>query len=128
VVIFNDPIPCERHAHKAIQMAIDMRDRVKELRTTWRKKGYDLDLGVGVSSGYATLGTMGFEGRMDYGTVGNLPTLASRLCAEAKGGQILTDQKTMSRLEDAFEAEPVEELNLKGIHRPVAAFNIIGIK
>jgi class 3 adenylate cyclase len=128
VVIFNDPIPCERHAHKAIEMAIDMRDRVKELRTTWRKKGYDLDLGVGVSSGYATLGTMGFEGRMDYGTVGNLPNLASRLCAEAKGGQILTDQKTMSRLEDAFEAQSVEELNLKGIHRPVAAFNIIGIK
>ena len=128
VVIFNDPILCERHAHKAIEMAIDMRDRVKELRTTWRKKGYDLDLGVGVSSGYATLGTMGFEGRMDYGTVGNLPNLASRLCAEAKGGQILTDQKTMSRLEDAFEAELIEELNLKGIHRPVAAFNIIGIK
>jgi adenylate cyclase len=128
VVIFNDPIPCERHAHKAIEMAIEMRDRVKELRTTWRKKGYDLDLGVGVSSGYATLGTMGFEGRMDYGTVGNLPNLASRLCAEAKGGQILTDQKTMSRLEDAFEAERIEELNLKGIHRPVVAFNIIGIK
>jgi adenylate cyclase len=128
VVIFNDPIPCERHAHKAIEMAIEMRDRVKELRTTWRKKGYDLDLGVGVSSGYATLGTMGFEGRMDYGTVGNLPNLASRLCAEAKGGQILTDQKTMSRLEDAFEAELIEELNLKGIHRPVVAFNIIGIK
>jgi class 3 adenylate cyclase len=71
---------------------------------------------------------MGFEGRMDYGTVGNLPNLASRLCAEAKGGQILTDQKTMSRLEDAFEAEPVDELNLKGIHRPVPAFNIMSSK
>src|SRR6185503_18018205 len=95
VVIFNDPILCEEHAHKAARMAIEMRDRVKELRTAWRKKGYDLDLGVGFVSGYATLGTMGFEGRMDYGTVGNLPNLASRLCAEAKGGQILTDQKTM---------------------------------
>jgi len=128
VVIFNDPILCEEHTHKATRMAIEMRDRVKELRTAWRKKGYDLDLGVGFSAGYATLGTMGFEGRMDYGTVGNLPNLAARLCAEAKGGQILTDQKTMSRLEDAFEAEAVDELNLKGIHRPVSAFNIVGMK
>src|SRR5882724_9184816 len=128
VVIFNDPIPCEDHVHKAAQMAIEMRDRVKELRTAWRKKGYDLDLGVGIAAGYATLGTMGFEGRMDYGTVGNLPNLAARLCAEAKGGQILTDQKTMSRLEEAFEAEPIQELNLKGISRPILAFNVTGAK
>jgi class 3 adenylate cyclase len=128
VVIFNDPILCEEHAHKATQMAIEMRDRVKELRTAWRKKGYDLDLGVGLAAGYATLGTMGFEGRMDYGTVGNLPNLAARLCAEAKGGQILTDQKTMSRLEETFDAEAIQELNLKGINRPVAAFNIIAHK
>jgi class 3 adenylate cyclase len=128
VVIFNDPIPCAEHTHKAARMALEMRDRMKDLRAAWRKKGYDLDLGVGFSAGYATLGTMGFEGRMDYGSVGNLPNLASRLCSEARGGQILTDQKTMSRIEDAFEAEKIEALNLKGIHRPVAAFNIIGSK
>ena len=128
VVIFNDPIPCEDHVYKAAQMAIEMRDRVKELRTAWRKKGYDLDLGVGFAAGYTTLGTIGFEGRMDYGTVGNLPNLAARLCAEAKGGQILTDQKTMSRLEDAFDAESIQELNLKGINRPVVAFNVIALK
>jgi class 3 adenylate cyclase len=128
VVIFNDPILCEDHSHRAARMAIEMRDRVRDLRTAWRKKGYDLDLGVGLATGYATLGTMGFEGRMDYGTVGNLPNLASRLCAEAKGGQILTEQKTMSRLEEAFAAEPIDALSLKGIHRPVSAFNIIGSK
>ena len=128
VVIFNDPIPCEDHAQKATGMALEMRDRVKELRTAWRKKGYDLDLGVGLAAGYATLGTMGFEGRMDYGTVGNLPNLAARLCAEAKGGQILTDQKTMSRLEENFDAEPIQELNLKGISRPILAFNITAHK
>jgi adenylate cyclase len=128
VVIFNDPIPCEAHTHRAAQMALEMRDRMKDLRASWRKKGYDLDLGVGFSAGYATLGTMGFEGRMDYGSVGNLPNLASRLCTEAKGGQILTDQKTMSRIDEAFEAERIEELKLKGIHRPVSAFNIIGTK
>jgi class 3 adenylate cyclase len=128
VVIFNDPIPCEDHVNKAARMAVEMRDRVKELRTAWRKKGYDLDLGVGFAAGYTTLGTIGFEGRMDYGTVGNLPNLAARLCAEAKGGQILTDQKTMSRLEEEFDAEPIQELNLKGINRPVAAFNVIALK
>jgi adenylate cyclase len=128
VIIFNDPISCEEHTHKAARMAIEMRDRVKDLRTGWRKKGYDLDLGVGFATGYATLGTMGFEGRMDYGTVGNLPNLAARLCAEAKGGQILTDQKTMSRLENAFSAESIQELNLKGINRPILAFNVTGAR
>jgi len=128
VIIFNDPISCEEHTHKAARMAIEMRDRVKDLRTGWRKKGYDLDLGVGFAAGYATLGTMGFEGRMDYGTVGNLPNLAARLCAEAKGGQILTDQKTMSRLENAFTAESIQELNLKGISRPILAFNVNGVR
>jgi class 3 adenylate cyclase len=128
VVIFNDPIACEDHTDKAARMAIAMRDSVKELRTGWRKKGYDLDLGVGLAAGYATLGTMGFKDRMDYGTVGNLPNLAARLCAEAKGGQILTDQKTMSRLEENFEAEAIEALTLKGISRPITAFNIIAAR
>ena len=113
---------------KAARMALEMRDRVKELRVAWLKMGYDLDLGVGMATGYATLGTVGFEGRMDYSTVGNLPNLAARLCAEAKGGQVLTDQKTMSRLESGFVAEPLPELNLKGINRSVRAFNIVGIK
>jgi adenylate cyclase len=116
------------HAQKAAMMALEMRDRVKELRAAWLKKGYDLDLGVGFATGYATLGTMGFEGRMDYGTVGNLPNLAARLCAEAKGGQILTDQKTMSRLENSCAAESIQELSLKGISRPILAFNVTGAK
>jgi class 3 adenylate cyclase len=128
VVIFNDPIRSDNHAEKAAKMALEMRDRVKELRVAWLKRGYDLDLGVGLAAGYATLGTMGFEGRMDYGTVGNLPNLAARLCAEAKGGQILTDQKTLSKIEDHFEAESLPELQLKGISRPVVAFNIVKAK
>jgi class 3 adenylate cyclase len=128
VVIFNDPILCENHVQRAAQMAIEMRDRVKDLRAAWLKKGYDLDLGVGLAAGYATLGTVGFESRMDYGTIGNVPNLAARMCAEAKGGQILTDRKTMSKLEDNFAAEPLEELHLKGISRPIMAFNIVNAK
>ena len=128
VIIFNDPIRYDDHCQKAVRMALEMRDRVKELRVAWSKQGYDLDLGVGLAAGYATLGTIGFEGRMDYGTVGNLPNLAARLCAEAKGGQILTDQKTMSKIEDLFESESLAELQLKGISRPVAAYNIVKSK
>jgi class 3 adenylate cyclase len=128
VIIFNDPIRYDDHCQKAVLMALEMRDRVKELRVAWSKQGYDLDLGVGLATGYATLGTIGFEGRMDYGTVGNLPNLAARLCSEAKGGQILTDQKTMGKIEDLFESESLAELQLKGIIRPVVAYNIVKAK
>jgi class 3 adenylate cyclase len=128
VVIFNDPLPCAEHGRKAVGMALEMRDRVQELRVSWTKKGYDLDLGVGLATGYATLGTIGFEGRMDYSSVGNLPNLAARMCAEARGGQVLTDQKTMSRLEDEFDSEAFEAVQLKGLSRPVRVFNIIGKK
>ena len=128
MVFFNDPIPCENHTEKAARMALEMRARAKGLRTGWLKKGYDLDLGIGLAAGYATLGNIGFEGRMDYGAVGNVTNLASRLCDEAKGSQILTNQKTFSKIEELFEAEPLEELQLKGFGRPVAAFNIVKLK
>ncbi len=128
MVFFNDPIPCEDHTQKAVEMAVEMRARAKELRTGWLKKGYELDLGVGFAAGYATMGNIGFEGRMDYGAVGNVTNLASRLCEEAKGGQILTNQRTLSKIEDFVEAEPLEELHLKGFGRPVAAFNIVKLK
>lgn len=125
MVFFNDPIPCEDHTERAVGMALEMRTSVEELRTGWLKKGYDLDLGVGLAAGFATLGNIGFEGRMDYGAVGNVTNLAARLCEEAKGGQILTNQKTLSKIEGCIEAEPLEELHLKGFGRPVAAFNIM---
>jgi len=125
MVFFNDPILCEDHTERAARMALEMHARVKGLRAGWLKKGYDLDLGIGLAAGYATLGNIGFEGRMDYGAVGNVTNLAARLCDEAKGGQVLTNQKTFSKIEEIFEAEPLEELQLKGFTRPVAAFNIV---
>jgi class 3 adenylate cyclase len=128
MVFFNDPIPQEDHTEKAVRMAMEMQARVKDLRQEWLKKSYDLDLGVGMASGYATLGTIGFEGRMDYGAVGNVTILASRLSSEAKGGQILTDQKTLSKIEDLVEAESLGELQLKGFGRPTAAFNVLKLK
>jgi adenylate cyclase len=128
MIFFNDPIPCADHTEKAVRMALDMQRKVEELRKDWLKGGYDLDLGIGLAAGYATLGNIGFEGRMDYGAIGNVTNLAARLCAEAKPRQVLTNQKTLSKIEHLVEIEPLEELQLKGVSRPVAAFNIVKLR
>jgi adenylate cyclase len=128
MVFFNDPFPTEDHTQKAVRMATEMQARVRELRPGWLKRGYDLHLGVGLAAGYATIGTIGFEGRMDYAAVGKVTILASRLSSEANGGQILTDQKTLAKVEHLVEAEPLGEVQLKGFGRPTAVFNIIGLK
>jgi len=124
MAFFNDPVPYEDHTRRAVCMALEMRDRMKALRLGWLKTGWDLDLGIGLAAGYAALGNIGFEGRLDYGTVGNVTNLASRLCEEAGGGQILTNQRTLSEIEAWVEAEPIAELKLRGFSRPVGAFNI----
>jgi class 3 adenylate cyclase len=128
MIFFNDPIPCADHTEKAVRMTIEMQARVQELRKAWFKNGYDLDLGIGLAAGYATIGNIGFEERMDYDAIGNVTNLAARLCGEAKGGQILTDRKTLSKIEELVEAEAPEELQLKGFTRPVAAYNLLRLR
>jgi adenylate cyclase len=128
MVFFNDPVPVENPAERAIRMAIAMRDSVRELRVKWKKRGVDLDLGVGIAQGYATIGAIGFEGRMDYGAIGTVTNLAARLCGEAKPGQVLVSQRMLGMVEDLVEAGEVGELSLKGFSKPVSAFNITGLK
>ena len=128
MIFFNDPIPCADHTEKAVRMALDMQSKVEDLRAEWLKRGYELDLGIGMAAGYATLGNIGFEGRMDYGAIGNVTNLAARLCSEAKARQILTNQRTLSKIENLVDYEPLEELQLKGVSRPVAAFSIVKLK
>jgi class 3 adenylate cyclase len=89
MIFFNDPVPMTDPEERAIRMALAMRDRVAELIVKWRKRGYELDFGVGIAQGYATIGAIGFEGRWDYGAIGTVTNLAARLCGEAKPGQIL---------------------------------------
>ena len=125
MVFFNAPNPCEQHTKKAVLMALEMRDRAKELRVAWLKQGYDLDLGIGLTAGYASVGNFGFEGRMDYGAVGKVTNLTYRLCAEAGGGQILTNQTTLNKVEGFVRAEPVAQLQLKGFPHPISTFNIV---
>ena len=128
MVFFNDPVPVENPAERAIRMAVAMRDNVRELRVKWKKRGVDLDLGVGIAQGYATIGAIGFEGRMDYGAIGTVTNLAARLCGEAKPGQVLVSQKMLGMVEDLVEAGEIGELSLKGFSKPVSAFNITSLK
>ena len=128
MIFFNDPIPCADHTEKGVRMAIEMQARGRELRRGWLKQGYDLDLGIGLAAGYATIGNIGFEGRIDYDAIGNVTNLAARLCGEAKGGQILIDKKTLSKMNELLQVEALDDLQLKGFNRPVTAFNILGLK
>ena len=128
VVFFNDPVPVANPAERAIRMALAMREQVRQLTAKWRKMGYELDFGVGIAQGYATIGGIGFEGRWDYGAIGTVTNLASRLCGEARPSQILVSQRLLGTVEELVEVEPVGELTLKGFHRPIAAHNILRLK
>jgi len=128
MMFFNDPFPIEDAPLRAVRMALAMQGRVMELMVGWRKRGHDLALGIGIAVGYATMGRIGFEGRFDYGAVGSVVNLAARLCSEAKGGQILLAPKALAAVEDAVSAEPVGELTLKGFHKPVPAFAVVGLR
>lgn len=128
MVFFNDPVPCSDPAARAVRMAVAMRQRVNELSGTWRKLGYELDFGIGIAEGYATLGKIGFEGQFTYTAIGPVANLAARLCAEARGGQILISRRVFTLVEDFVETEPVGELVLKGFHKPVLAFDVLRLK
>jgi class 3 adenylate cyclase len=128
MIFFNDPTPVPDPAERAVRMAAAMRERVAELAVGWKKTGFDLDFGIGIAHGYATLGAIGFEGRVDYGAIGTVTNLAARLCAEAKPGQVLLSQRVMTAVEALVAAEPVGDVSFKGISRPVKIFNLLSLK
>jgi len=124
MVFFNDPVSVPDHELQAAKLALAMRERIGELAEDWRKRGYELSLGAGIAVGHATLGRIGFEGRYDYGALGSVTNLAARLSDEAAPGQILLSQRAFAALEGKVEAEPVDELNIKGFARPVRAYAV----
>ncbi len=125
MVIFNDPVPVENPALKAVQMALEMRAALAALIDKWRRLGHDLGFGIGISHGYATLGTIGFEGRFDYAAIGTVSNVASRLCDEAQSGQILIAPRVLMAVENVVTVEPAGEFELKGIRRPMAVHNVV---
>jgi len=128
MIFFNDPVPVPDPAERAVRMAVAMQERVHELHGGWRRRGYELGLGIGIAQGYATIGAIGFEGRWDYGAVGTVTNLAARLCGEAKGGQILVSSRVAVAVEGLVEVDEVGALALRGLSRPVPAFNVVGLK
>ena len=125
MVVFNDPVPVDKPALQAVLMALEMRDVIGALTEKWRRLGHDIGFGIGIAHGFATLGTIGFEGRFDYAAIGTVSNVASRLCDEAKPGQILISPRVFMAVEDAVSVEPVGEFTLKGIRRPLAAYNVL---
>ena len=125
MVFFNDPVPIDDPAERAARMALAMQREVAALGVGWRKRGYDLQMGVGIAQGFATIGGIGFSGRIDYGAIGVVTNLAARLCGEAAGAQILVSKRVQGQLDGAFSCEPVGELLLKGFQRPVPAFCLV---
>ena len=128
MVVFNDPVPVDNPALQAVRMALEMRQALGALIEKWRRLGHELGFGIGIAHGYATLGTIGFEGRFDYAAIGTVSNVASRLCDEAKPGQILISPRVLMAVEDAVGVEPVGDFVLKGISRPLCAFNVVGVK
>ena len=127
MIFFNDPVEVPNPAERALRMAVAMRDRVATLAAAWRKRGWDLGLGVGIAQGYATIGAIGFEGRWDYGAIGTVTNLAARLCGEAKGGQVLISSPVAAAVEKLIEAEEIGSIALKGLARPVPTWSVLGL-
>jgi adenylate cyclase len=129
MIFFNDPVPVENPEQRAVEMALGIREATERLKTsTWDKRDYGLGLGIGLASGYATIGAIGFEGRWDYAAIGTVTNLAARLCGEANHGQIVVSRRLLSTVENLFEHASIGELELKGFHRPITAFNVLGKK
>jgi class 3 adenylate cyclase len=125
MAIFNDPVPVPNPALQAVKMALEMRGAISGLIERWQRLGHDLGFGIGIAHGYATLGTIGFEGRFDYAAIGTVSNVASRLCDEAQPGQILISPRVLLAVENSVTAEPAGDFALKGIRRPMTAYNVV---
>ena len=125
MVIFNDPVPVDNPALQAVLMALDMRAAIGGLIEKWRDLGHDLGFGIGIAHGFATLGTIGFEGRRDYAAIGTVSNVASRLCDEARPGQILISPRVRQAVEKTVTVEQIGEFALKGLRRPMMTYNVL---
>jgi class 3 adenylate cyclase len=128
MIFFNDPLLIPNPAERALRMAVAMRERATALASRWRRRGYELELAIGIAKGFATIGAIGFEGRWDYGAIGTVTNLAARLCGEARPGQILIAPRVLADVEELVEVEELGALTLKGFTRPVAALNVLGLR
>lgn len=128
MIFFNDPIPCDDPAARAVRLAVTMRQQVQLLAQSWQLRGYSIGFGIGIAKGYATLGRIGFEGRFDYAAIGTVTNVAARLCSEAQDGQILVTQRVAAEVEEFASSDFLGDLHLKGLSRAVPVYNVDGLK
>ncbi|MGQ0686150.1 adenylate/guanylate cyclase domain-containing protein [Bradyrhizobium sp.] len=126
MILFNAPIQFEDHTKRAVKMSVEMRDTIGALTQRWRNRGHNLGFGIGIALGYATLGQIGFEQRLEYAAIGSVTNLASRLCDEAEAGQIVVSRRVYGMVEPWVDGRPIDDLNLKGFNHPVLAAEILG--
>jgi class 3 adenylate cyclase len=127
MLFLNDPVEVTDHPMRAIELAVALREAMRPYLAEWRSNGFDIGLGIGIATGYATIGAVGYEGRWEYAAIGTVCNLAARLCAEAKDGQIIVSRRFISRLGERAQFEALGERALKGLTRPVAAFNVVAL-
>ena len=125
LVFFGDPIPMKDHAERAVLMAVEMQKKVAELKNEWLQYGDSLGIGVGINTGYVTVGNIGSDMHKDYTVIGNQLNIASRLESQAKPGQILISQRTYSRVNNLVKVEEIGKIQVKGIHNPILTYNVL---
>jgi class 3 adenylate cyclase len=128
MVIFNDPVVVINPVERAVRMALGMRAAFAPLAAGWRKRNFELGIGIGIAQGYATIGAIGFEGHWDYGVIGTVTNLAARLCGEAKAGHVVAHRKAIARIDDLVETTPLGRLSLKGFAQGVEALDVLAIR
>jgi len=127
MAFFNDPVPQEDAAERAVRMSLDIRDAVNGLAAQWLRKGHDLALGIGIAQGFATLGRIGFEGRFDYSAIGSVTNLSARLCSDAGPWQVLVPDRVLAAVEHVAVSEVVGDVQPKGFSRSVRVHNITAL-
>jgi adenylate cyclase len=128
LVFFNDPVTLEDPAWNAVRLAVAMRDRTADLTAEWKRRGHDLQLGIGIAVGYATCGEIGFDRRTEYTAIGTVVNLSARVCAIAAGGQILVTNKVLAAVEERVESIPMGDVEFKGLSRPVPIVEIVAVR
>jgi class 3 adenylate cyclase len=128
LVFFNDPVRLDDPAWQSVCLAVAMRDRTAELSAQWKRRGHDLQLGIGIATGYATCGEIGFDGRTEYTAIGTVVNLSARVCSIAAGGQILVTNKVFTAVDDRVESTPMGDVEFKGLSRPVPIVEITALR
>ena len=125
MIFFNDPVEIPHPCLDAVAMAVAMQERMVELQSRWKTRGYTLDMGIGIAQGTATIGAIGFEGRRDYGAIGGVTNLAARLCGKSAGDQVLVSEVVARNACAAYDFRSIGELQLKGFAKPMEAFEVV---